>query len=753
MKRTAIKLLVLALAMGGMAWAQDDDEPGRGVARLSLINGDVSVRRGDSGDWLAGAVNAPLVVEDSVVTGTNSRAEVQFDWANMIRLSSNTEIRLAELEHQRYIIQIPRGLVTFRVLRDYDADIEISTPSVSVRPSKQGVYRIAVLENGESEITVRSGEADIFTPRGSERLRAGRTMLARGSSSDPEYRIVAASGRDNWDRWNEDRDRFFSRTASYRYVDRSVYGADDLDAYGSWVYAPPYGWVWTPRVAAGWAPYYYGRWSWIDWYGWSWVSYDPWGWAPYHYGRWFYSSPHGWCWWPGGMRVRHYWRPALVAFIGWDSWGGVGGGIGFGRIGWVPLAPYETYHPWYGRRLYAGYRNTTIIDNSVHIVNNTNIVNVYKNARVMNAVTAVDANQFGRGNTNLIRVSQDQMRQVDLVRGTVPVTPRRESLRLSDRETTVRPVARTAGTERFVTRREPARVERVSFEEQQRAMEQVVNRRTARESGGGRVSGSGAPAGVGVSAGQGSAARPPAATGNDTGGWRRIGESRNAESPARNADNGWRRMGAATSRPDSGGTAAPPAAPSRNDTAPTVRRIPSEQAAPRTNAGAWRRFGAGESRPEAGGGSARQVEPGGASNAPTVHRIPAEQAAPRTDNGNWRRFEGQGAPSREPSGAVRNQPQARERVEFAPNRPMRVESPRSETAPSVRSERSAPIRISPPIVRQREAAPSSGPRMSQPSAPAVRSAPGGSFGSPRVESGGGGGRVARSEAPARTRTR
>ena len=38
--------------------AQDPDDLKRGVGRISLINGDVSVRRGDSGEWVAGVMNA-----------------------------------------------------------------------------------------------------------------------------------------------------------------------------------------------------------------------------------------------------------------------------------------------------------------------------------------------------------------------------------------------------------------------------------------------------------------------------------------------------------------------------------------------------------------------------------------------------------------------------------------------------------------------------------------------------------------------
>jgi hypothetical protein len=32
-------------------------------------------------------------------------------------------------------------------------------------------------------------------------------MLARGNPDDPEFRIVPAIARDDWDRWNEQRDR------------------------------------------------------------------------------------------------------------------------------------------------------------------------------------------------------------------------------------------------------------------------------------------------------------------------------------------------------------------------------------------------------------------------------------------------------------------------------------------------------------------------------------------------------------------
>jgi hypothetical protein len=49
------------------------------VARVSFINGNVSIQRGDSGDWVAATVNTPLEAGDRISTGDSSRAEVQLD--------------------------------------------------------------------------------------------------------------------------------------------------------------------------------------------------------------------------------------------------------------------------------------------------------------------------------------------------------------------------------------------------------------------------------------------------------------------------------------------------------------------------------------------------------------------------------------------------------------------------------------------------------------------------------------------------
>jgi hypothetical protein len=75
---------VLTAGAGAPVRAQDADDQQHGVARISVMDGQVSVKRGDA-DWVAGVINAPLLAEDRISTGPNSRAEVEFDSANLLR--------------------------------------------------------------------------------------------------------------------------------------------------------------------------------------------------------------------------------------------------------------------------------------------------------------------------------------------------------------------------------------------------------------------------------------------------------------------------------------------------------------------------------------------------------------------------------------------------------------------------------------------------------------------------------------------
>ena len=316
----------------------------------------------------------------------------------------------------------------FHVVHDNDARAEISTPTVLVRPARAGSYRVTVNPDGTTEIAVRSVQAEVFGPNGSEFLNAGQTMLARGSAADPEVQVTQSGLLDDFDHWSSDRDRAFERPASSRYVSPDVAGGEALDQYGRWQNDPQYGSVWVPSVGPGWAPYQDGRWVYTDYYGWTWLGAEPWGWAPYHYG-WWYQGPWGWAWWPGALGPAWYWRPAMVGFFGWGSGFGFGFGFGFGyaNVGWVALAPHEAFHPWYGAG-YVGAGHTTV-------VNNVNVMASYRNARYTSAVTSVRAADFGRGavsSASAVRATSADLARAGSVRGAMPFTPSQSSRTFSN---------------------------------------------------------------------------------------------------------------------------------------------------------------------------------------------------------------------------------------------------------------------------------------------------------------------------------
>ena len=403
--------------------------PDHGVARISVIEGSVSIRQGDAGDLSAAALNAPLMATDRISTGDGSRAEVEFDALNSIRLAPNTEVRLSELQYKQYQVQIAQGTVMFHVVRDNDAREEISTPTVLVRPAKQGSYRLTVNPDGTTQIDVRMGQVEVFGPGGSEFVNAGQTMMARGSPSDPQVQVIQSGPQDDFDRWNADRDRIVDRNSSTRYVSPDVSGAESLDPYGQWHNDPQYGNVWVPSESPGWAPYQDGRWAYTPYYGWTWLGVEPWAWAPYHYGYW-YSSSWGWAWWPGPIGVPYFWRPAMVGFFGWGGGGfgfGFGFGFGYGNVGWVALAPREVFHPWYGAG--AGVFSRT------SIVNNVNIANTYRNARFTNAIGGVRAAEFGRGAVSarsMVRATPADLTRAGSVRGAMPFAPTQASRQFSN---------------------------------------------------------------------------------------------------------------------------------------------------------------------------------------------------------------------------------------------------------------------------------------------------------------------------------
>ena len=318
------------------------------VARLSVVDGQVGLKQGDSGAETAASANAPVVAGDYITTGDDGRAEVQLDPANVVRAGADTQLRFTQLDGANDVAQVAQGTVELRVFATGQDNVQVQTPSVDVEPSEAGEYIITVTHDGNTQITARSGSLAVVTPQGTQEVDPGRTMVVAGDATNPQYQYIDEVAQTDVEAWGDQRDQMLASAlnAPSQNVPDDMTGSADLDQYGDWVDIPGYGQAWVPNdVAPGWSPYSNGSWVSLNYYGPTWVAAEPWGWAPYHYGRWFYAPSVGWAWTPGPRYLHPVWSPALVAFFGF---GGIGVGVGFANVGWVPLAPGEFYRPWWG---------------------------------------------------------------------------------------------------------------------------------------------------------------------------------------------------------------------------------------------------------------------------------------------------------------------------------------------------------------------------------------------------------------------
>ena len=282
----------------------DDDFAGPGVARVSLIAGDVGIGRGDTDTTVAATINAPLLAGDYLTTGDDGGAEIQIDSRSMIRAAQNVQLRLINLEPQHREAQVALGTVELRTFAGYEGQPQIDTPSIGLRAAGDAATRITVDQDGGTQVTVRAGRVEILTPDRSFILTPGTTLVAHGDVAAPSIDYTAPSVYAVFDTFCDNRDADVRPALTLAYVPPAL-AYSDFATYGRFVADPRYGRVWVPAgVASDWAPYRYGRWVWEDGYGWVWLSDEPWGWAPYHYGRWFYSANYGWCWVPPPVAVR-----------------------------------------------------------------------------------------------------------------------------------------------------------------------------------------------------------------------------------------------------------------------------------------------------------------------------------------------------------------------------------------------------------------------------------------------------------------
>lgn len=327
-------------ALGFMAVPAHAQETTYGApAHVAFVDGTAALER--EGRTETSALNMPLLSGDRLRTA-DGRVEVLFDDGSALHLDEHTTV---DVQSDNLLRLIDGRLRLNLTGPSRQVDYRIDSAPGSVRITQAGEYRIALLHGDREtqlELAVIRGSADISTEQGATTVRAGeRAYASEGLAPSYPYAYNSANW-DAFDQWSEARrDQRLGVSSEYLPASMQPY-APTFDQYGDWRYAQPYGYVWYPRVAAGWRPYYYGRWISYPRYGWTWVGLDHFAWPTHHYGRWGFAAG-AWFWIPGNV-----WAPAYVSWAyapGYVSWCP----LGFNNLPVVAInVNFNHFHsPWH----------------------------------------------------------------------------------------------------------------------------------------------------------------------------------------------------------------------------------------------------------------------------------------------------------------------------------------------------------------------------------------------------------------------
>jgi hypothetical protein len=335
MTRRPVPMLgLLLVCLSALPAYAQDAAPADPPAHVSFVDGSVILERDGRAD--NDPLSMPLLAGDRIRT-QGGRAEILFTDGSTLHLDANTVVDFQSDE----VVRLLEGRLRLSIAGPArDVAFRIDAPAAWVQIGNPGEYRLAVLRNGEVELAVLRGAAELVNEQGRSYVGAGERTFARGGAAPSPAYVFNSAAWDNFDRWSESRrDQRLGVSAQYLPEDVRRY-APAFESHGSWRYEQVYGYVWYPRVQTGWRPYQRGRWASLRPYGWTWIAADPWGWPTHHYGRWGMSTA-GWFWIPGRS-----WAPA------WVSWAYAPGYVSWCPLGWNDRAVFQLNVNVYGGRRY-----------------------------------------------------------------------------------------------------------------------------------------------------------------------------------------------------------------------------------------------------------------------------------------------------------------------------------------------------------------------------------------------------------------
>jgi hypothetical protein len=257
------------------------------IVRLSYVDGDVEIDKGDGHGFVTAFMNMP-VLHQSKLWARDGIAEVEFENGTSIRLTPDTIVAFNDLSADsdgRLLtkVELTQGTAYFDV-RHRDPDtFELQLGRERVEFPKSAHFRVDN-ENRQFELAVLGGELQVASGNDAEvAVNKGETI--RLDTDDPDrYQLAKGFDSENYDSWDHDRSQGHDQAVSTATVWNGTGNTSSQSSISSYPYIPGYGFGWgsggTLLIGSGCgysgfgSPFGFG---------------SPWGFSPYDVGS------YGWC--------------------------------------------------------------------------------------------------------------------------------------------------------------------------------------------------------------------------------------------------------------------------------------------------------------------------------------------------------------------------------------------------------------------------------------------------------------------------
>src|ERR1700740_1173561 len=177
--------------------ADDSHDPPSRVARISVIEGSVSIQPGGNGDLGTPSQNRPMTIGDKLWVDNSSRAELQAGQAS-IHLGSMTAISFLNLDQNITQIRLAEGKLNLRVREIREGEnYEVDTPNLAFTVREAGAFRIDVNENGDfTSVTVIRGAGEVAASGQIAPVKAGERIDVTGADANSKISTGPAPAPD-----------------------------------------------------------------------------------------------------------------------------------------------------------------------------------------------------------------------------------------------------------------------------------------------------------------------------------------------------------------------------------------------------------------------------------------------------------------------------------------------------------------------------------------------------------------------------